>query len=230
VSQQINLYNPIFLKRKKHFSARTMLQSLAVIVAGALAFYAYALYQTAALKRAATDLEARAKEQREQLVRLGRDLSPQGRSKLLEGELARAEGRLQARQRLMERLRTEKLGSVEGFSQYLVAFARQSVPGVWLTGIAIGDAEGVVSVRGRALQAHLVPLYLRALSSEAVMQGRAVAELRLSASRPAAEAGAGAAQKGKAPEGKAPDRYVEFSVLVPRRSAEPRAPASRVGS
>ena len=31
MSQQINLYNPLFLKREKYFSARTMLQALGVI-------------------------------------------------------------------------------------------------------------------------------------------------------------------------------------------------------
>ncbi len=226
MSQQINLYNPIFLKQKKHFSARTMLQSLAVIVAGALGFYAYAVYQTGVLRQSAVELEARTKQQREQLVKLGRDYSPQGKSRLLEEELARAEARLKSRVALMERLRSEKLGSTEGFAQFLEAFAKRPVAGVWLTGIRLGsEGESLLSVHGRALQAHLVPAYLQALSGEPVMQGRVVTELKLSAS-----AGADAAKAGKAAESKAPAQYVEFSVLLPRKPQQAPAPGRKVGS
>ena len=31
MTQQINLYNPLFLKKEKHFSARTMAQALVVV-------------------------------------------------------------------------------------------------------------------------------------------------------------------------------------------------------
>ena len=43
MSQQINLYNPIFLKQEKHFSARTMLQATGVVLLGAAGVCAYAL-------------------------------------------------------------------------------------------------------------------------------------------------------------------------------------------
>ena len=33
MSQQINLFNPIFMKQKKYFSVTTMLQALGLIVA-----------------------------------------------------------------------------------------------------------------------------------------------------------------------------------------------------
>ena len=42
MSQQINLFNPIFLKQKKYFSVVTMLQALLLIVLGSMLFFAYA--------------------------------------------------------------------------------------------------------------------------------------------------------------------------------------------
>ena len=53
MSQQINLFNPLFLNQKKYFSARTMLQSLAVLVAGLVAISAYVLQQETMLERQA---------------------------------------------------------------------------------------------------------------------------------------------------------------------------------
>ena len=40
MSQQINLFNPLFMRKEKYFSARTMLQSLGLIVLGLVVLYA----------------------------------------------------------------------------------------------------------------------------------------------------------------------------------------------
>ena len=46
MSQQINLYNPIFRKQKKVFSSTTMLQGLALIVLVVAVFYYSIAMQT----------------------------------------------------------------------------------------------------------------------------------------------------------------------------------------
>ncbi len=51
MSQQINLFNPIFMKQRKYFSLLTMLQALGMIIAGSLIFYGYAIYQVGQLKQ-----------------------------------------------------------------------------------------------------------------------------------------------------------------------------------
>ena len=50
MSQQINLFNPLFLKKKRHFSAATMAQAFGVLVVGLAAFYGYARYKETLLK------------------------------------------------------------------------------------------------------------------------------------------------------------------------------------
>ncbi len=45
MSQQINLFNPIFLKQKKHFSAATMAQALGLILLGCVILSAYVSYR-----------------------------------------------------------------------------------------------------------------------------------------------------------------------------------------
>ena len=42
MSQQINLFNPLFLEKKKYFSAVTMTQALGLIVLGMAGFYTFA--------------------------------------------------------------------------------------------------------------------------------------------------------------------------------------------
>ena len=75
MSQQINLYNPLFLRKQKYFSARTMLQSLGLIAGGLLVFYVYALFQTRGLEQLAKNYASQLSDQRAQFVAL----SGQGR-------------------------------------------------------------------------------------------------------------------------------------------------------
>lgn len=226
MAQQINLFNPVFLKQKKYFSAVTMLQALALLLGGIMAFYAYTLRETQVLTRVAEDTGRQLKAQSEQVARLTQEFSPQGRSKMLADELARATTRLKQREEMLSVLRTGGLGNTEGFARYLSAFARQSMSGVWLTGFTIGGDEAELLVAGRVLQADLVPAYIRALNREEVMRGRRIAELRLTAREERDTAGTAAPGAGPAAApAAAPRRYVEFNLSAVRGNAAASAPA-----
>jgi hypothetical protein len=212
MSQQINLYNPIFLKQEKHFSARTIVQALGLIVAALGAFYVYALVQTRAAETVTREQRDRVAAQREQLVKLGPQFSPEGRSKALEAEVARLEAEVKARESVLGALSTGELGNTAGFSEFLAALGRRAVPGVWLTGLNVGEAGNDLQLSGRALRPELVPVYLKALSEEPMMRGRRVTEMKLAA-KVAAPAPALAGGPTSAAPG--PRRYIEFSVSAP---------------
>src|SRR5690349_6506538 len=136
MAQQINLFNPIFLKQKKHFSAVTMLQALGLVTAGVLVFYAYAWYETRSQSRVAAESVRQLAAQTQQVTALTKDYSPQGRSRLLQDELARTHARLKQREEMLQLLKTGGLGNTAGFARYLTALAHQPVGGVWLTGFS----------------------------------------------------------------------------------------------
>ena len=217
MSQQINLYNPLFLRKEKYFSARTMLQSLGLIALGLLALYAYALVQTRDLERVAGEYSQQLGAQREQFVRL----SGQGSSKLLEAEVARLEAALAARRGMLDALQGGELGNTNGFSRYFAAFGRRPMRGVWLTGFSVGESGNELRIRGRVLYPDLVPAYLKALNNEDVMRGRQVVELKLAARDESATRGAQAAP--------GPARFVEFDLSAPLRLVEPAKPAATGG-
>lgn len=223
MAQQINLFNPVFLKQRKYFSAVTMLQALGLLLGGVLAFYAYVLHGSRALAPLAADAARQVAAQTAQIASLTREYSPQGRSRLLQEELGRASARLRQRQELLGMLRTGGLGNTAGFARYLSALARQSVGGVWLTGFSISGDEIELVLTGRVLQPDLVPAYIRALNREDVMRGRRVSELRLTAREE--RDGAGTAAPGASPGAvatppAAPTRYVEFSLIALRTAAQ----------
>jgi hypothetical protein len=220
MSQQINLFNPLFMRKEKYFSARTMAQSLGLIALGLVAFYVYALVQTRDLESLAAGYSRQLATQRDQFVSLG----AQGRSKLLEAEASRLETEVKARRDMLSMLRGGGLGNTDGFSRYFAAFARHPMRGVWLTGFSVADNGNVLNIRGRVLHPDLVPEYLKSLNRDDVMRGRLVTELKLVA-RDESDARRGAAAGASA----GPVRFIEFDLSAPLRLADARQPAAKGG-
>lgn len=207
MSQQINLFNPIFLRQEKYFSAKTMVESLALMLIALGAFYVYARGEVRSLEYVAADAAHQLNDARDRLLKLGGEFSPERRSKLLEAQVAGAENEARGKQELLASLHATASAGTPDYSEYFAAFARHALPGVWLTGFSVDGGGEQISVQGRALHPDLVPKYIRALNAEAVMRGRSVTSLKLSAHRePAAPSAAAAA---------GPSHYVEFDLSMP---------------
>ena len=176
MSQQVNLYNPIFLKQRKMFSSVTMAQALGLLALGLFVFYAFARFQVASLQ---TESERSAKRMEAAQVRAGRlaqQFGPRLKSADLESKIKQAEAELQALDAVQGALKGSAV-SGSGFSPYFKALARQVVAGLWLTGFSVTGSEMVIS--GRTLKPELVPDYIHRLGEEQVMQGRKFAMLEM---------------------------------------------------
>lgn len=215
MSQQINLFNPIFLKQKKVFAALPMAEALGVIVAGALLLTWYAGQQVKQLERAAAAGKTVLDNRERRLVEANVQFAPRQRSATLAAEMAQSEVELKAIHDVAAVLRGGGLGNTNGYAEYFRAFARQNVNGLWLTGVTIVGAGYDIGVQGRAMQPTLIPNYIARLTSERVMRGKTFASLNIS--RPDAQivpAAASAAQPtGAAPvPSTASAPFVEFSL------------------
>jgi hypothetical protein len=182
VSQQINLFSEGLLKKRKiRYSVATMLQVLGLIVAGSVLIYGYLVYQTGVLAAQAAESEKKLASEQARLTKLTSELTPQQGSAQLETEIKRAEAQLKARQDMVEALKQGGvIGSTEGYSEYMRAFARQAVNGLWLTGFKIVGAGTEMEITGRTVRPELVPIFVQRLSSEPVMKGRQFASLKIS--------------------------------------------------
>lgn len=203
MSQQINLFNPLFRKQKKYFSAVTMAQALLLILLGALLLYGYARYRMSTLNEQAEQTASTHKATQARLLEISAQFGPRQPSQLLSEEVARMEAKLQARQRVVGMLESGELGNRRGFSGFFRALARQTMNGVWITSFHVSDAENDMAISGRALQPELVPVYLTRLKTETILAGKSFSnmEMRL----PEAEAAA----DGKPKPGY---RFIEFSL------------------
>ncbi len=197
MSQQINLFNPIFLRQRKYFSVTAMLQALVLIALGSGLFYVYAAYQVKMLTRQSEETSKRYTAEQLRLSRYSAEFSPQLSRQLLEEQLKNSEAKAAAQHELIKTVKSGALGNTTGYSEYLRAFARQSVHGLWLTGFNITGDAASMEIKGAVLFPELVPAYIQKLGQEKVMRGKIFASLQM--------------QQPKVETGKAA-RYVEFAL------------------
>lgn len=179
MSQQINLFNPIFMKQRKYFSLLAMLQALGMIVAGSLFFYGYALYQVNQLAGQADESTKRHDAEQARLARLAAEFSPQHANQLLQGEAQQLEKVFAEQSVLIEALKSGVAGNTTGYSEYMRAFARQVVPGLWLTGFRVTGDAAHISLKGHVTSPELLPAYIQKLGREPIMQGRHFSNLKM---------------------------------------------------
>lgn len=179
MSQQINLFNPVFLKQKKHFSALTMLQALLLIVLGSMLFYGYAMYQVKSLKKQTAEMNVRYEAEQKRLVNYINEFSPQRAQQLLNDEMKRVEAQASMQEALLTTLKSGAIGNTQGYSEYLRAFARQTVKGLWLTGFNINGDGAQMQLQGAVVNPQLLPEYIQRMNREPVMRGKSFAALQM---------------------------------------------------
>ena len=206
MSQQINLFNPIFRKQKKYFSSVTMVQALAVIGLACALLTADAARRTRTLRAQAATVDALLVASQARLADFRVRYAPRQKNPTLTAEIAAAQEELAMLANAQATVARGDFGDTRGFSSYFRAFARQSVEGLWLTGLTIGGGGQHLGVQGNTLQAELVPVYMRRLASEPVMRGKAFSSLEIGAAAPAP--GAVPLAAGAAPTA----NYLRFSL------------------
>jgi len=171
MNQQINLYQPMFRKQKKVFSAATMLQICLFFIFVFAGLYAYELYSMTPFSKQVTNIKGELQEMTAQLNKLKKQQPAKAKSTLLEKEIVRVSRELEQSRRIQQILSGKALGNTSGFSGHLEAFARQRVEGAWLTKFAITGGGTALMLQGNTLSSELVPVYIQQLSNEQALSG-----------------------------------------------------------
>jgi hypothetical protein len=167
VTQQINLYNPAFLRRNPLLEPAALLAyAVAAVLVLMLLANVLVRQQRSQNEAMAGALDAQIKAEQEKIAALVAQRSAQKKDPVLEAEQGRLETLVRGRRASLTAIQTGAIGSTTGFSEQMRALARQSVSGLWLTGFSIGGGGSEVSLRGRMLDAGLLPRFLGKLGAE----------------------------------------------------------------
>jgi hypothetical protein len=80
---------------------------------------------------------------------------------------------------MVKTMKSRGVGNTTGYSEYMRAFARQAVSGLWLTGFNISGDAVQMSISGAVLSPELLSVYIRKLNQEQVMRGKPFASLQM---------------------------------------------------
>jgi Tfp pilus assembly protein PilN len=173
VSQQINLYRPIFRRQEKKFSARAMAQAGAAIVLGVVALYGFMWWQLNDMHRTLRGVEQQQVAATAQLLETARRLGTDAPSaQTVVDPVTRLEREVAELRRVEQALGRDRFVSSGGYSDFFVALARQPMAGLWLTGITISEAGANLTLAGRTTDAVNVPRYLQRLGTEKTLAGK----------------------------------------------------------
>lgn len=176
MSRQINLYNPELRSVREFFCGRTLVIGVAAVCALSVGAYSFFTYQATGRGDRLGALDLQLGQLREESSALASEIERRQRSAELEQQLQQLEALAAAREQVAASLAQDAGGPAGGFSEYMRAFARQSLSGVWLTGFSIGADGGEMTITGRALNPDLVPAYIALLHREPLLQGRKFAQ------------------------------------------------------
>lgn len=175
MAQQINLFVPELRAPRRVATARQALALAAFVVCGSAIVSALLQWQA----REHTQRGAVLQQQAAQLqLQLAARQASAPTTRVSTQEVERLRQIAAAQQRVQQAL----AGAPESGAQpsdYLLAFARQAQPSVWLTGFSLSGADRALEIRGRMVDASALPEYLRRLNAEPRFKGRSFAQLEI---------------------------------------------------
>ncbi|HLF39506.1 MAG TPA: hypothetical protein VI545_07465 [Burkholderiales bacterium] len=209
MSQNINLFNPAFRKPRRLLTLAVVAQCLGITLAALFGYHYYLQQQVSGLAAELAVTEKLLRTQGGFVDKLKEKPIPPVTEAQLDAEIGQLEAELKRAEESIEALKGGAIGSRQGFAEYLRAFSRQSVGGLWLTGFSIGG-RGELELRGRALSPDLLPSYIQRLNRERVLAGRNIARLEINRPKPepVADKDKGAGKAARAP------RFLDFSLAT----------------
>ena len=178
--QQVNLYQKELRPRQVPFAARTMLLATGAWLAVLLVLFGVGRWRQSRLEQQLAAANADVAVASQHLAKLEAQYPLKTKDPVLAREVERLAAARDGRSALLGQLEGKTLGNVSGFSPQLLAFARETVSGLWLQRIALDQGGRELTLEGSALTATTVPRYLKRLAGEPVFSGMEFETFRLS--------------------------------------------------
>ena len=176
MQQQINLYQPVFRREAKVFSARALAQvlglALLLIVAG------FAMLQMQLGRHSSTrDLLAGQYTTLNNQLQALEQRADAGELAALDARIQELENRLADGTAELAGLQTQMLRHDIGFAALLEALAQHPQQGLWLTAIRVRDGE--LELEGLTLDPERLPAYLADLNADPTLERWALTTVQL---------------------------------------------------
>lgn len=179
MSQQINLLNPSLVKPRDWLTLRNVFLIYVVLIALLIGLNIKTQDELTQLTSERDSALASLNTVNTTLADI-KNVEPQtNRSKEQELELKDLTQTREMQSSLLTSLKHINSDSHQHMMDYMLGFANQSIPGVWLTGFKINSFEQQVSIAGQSLSPELIPQYMERLGDDQVFHGKLFSGLAL---------------------------------------------------
>ena len=134
MSQNINLFSPAFRKPRQVLTLALVAQCLGITLVALLGYNFYLQRQVGGVAAELAAAQKLLAAQQGLVEKLKPQPVPPVSEAQLDAEIRKLEARLKLAVESIEALKSGAFGSKQGFAEYLQAFSRQAVAGLWLTG------------------------------------------------------------------------------------------------
>jgi len=166
MQQEVNFYQSCFRERSARFPAVLLLQVAASVIVTLFLLSTYASYRIAGVDKELVVIAAQESAAVERLGSLRATIETVVGETSWADRLDQASGELSEKEASLRLISGTELGDANGFARHLRSLARQTMPGLWLTNIALSAKGERIWLQGEALRADLVPSYLQYLADE----------------------------------------------------------------
>ena len=169
MQQQINLFQPVFRKERKIFSALTLSKIAGLVLLLLFTTYAYFQANLLQLQSAETRLRDQVADLKSQLERLEVE-SQSPELETLNEQIESLTLELSSKQNIAQQFGSLLETGNQGFADRLEALTELSARGLWLTGVSIQNQGTDMILQGTALAPDLVPRYLERLPGKPALR------------------------------------------------------------
>lgn len=231
MKQQINLLNPALLKKTVLINMMNIALCAAVLLGLMLSYYAYAYQQSVQLNTQRNQAQIALVAMQDKLKTITRLHQPKVLNQALLDEIMRFERQEVMQQKVLHVVSESSATAENSYAAIMLAFAKQSLEGLWLTGFSIESHNEAISISGRSLQPELVPEYIARLGDEPALKGQSFAALSMNLATEAAASNSNLTPVGlmpaaaNSPATAAPPQqkaYIEFIL----KSNDDKSPAN----
>jgi hypothetical protein len=170
--QQINLYQPATRRKFEPLSSVAILLYTLLLTAGLGGWYGYELSQFKGMQQELAMHTSEKERLIEVMSQQMKTSSPQGKNRQLEHRIESIRDNQRLKLKVIRRLKDPGLSNTTGFSTFFDGLSRQSLPRkLWLSDILIEQGGRYLMLKGGAVEASLVPVFLQRLSDESDFEG-----------------------------------------------------------
>ncbi len=178
--QHLNLYGQLDRAVEPPFSGRQVTWATAACVVVMLIVYAVLSVSNYALQNELKALQQQQADVAKALSALKERKSILEQDNSLDLNIARLQGDIKFRQRLLGSIDPNSAVMDDGFADHLSGLARQYIDGLWFTEIQLLEGGQELALLGRTRAPEYVPQYLQKLAGEKVFKGHQFRIFRMS--------------------------------------------------